>query len=64
MASPTSLSLLVLLDNLPVLAEGENRHPALAERLSQHLLRWIGERDHKDLSKIYMPLTPLGASYG
>jgi hypothetical protein len=63
-AAATAPSILVVLDNLPTLPQETNRRPELVDRFSRQVLRWIGERDSRDLAKIYMPLTPVGASYG
>ena len=68
MSSPTtatpSSSILVFLDNLPTLPQESDWRPGLVGRFSQQVLRWIGERDSHDLSKMHMPLTPIGALYG
>lgn len=62
-ATATPSSILVLLDNLPTLPPESDWNPGLVDRYSRQVLRWIGERDSEDVSKMYMPLTPVGASY-
>lgn len=68
MSSPTTTaappSILILLDNLPTLPQETDRRPELVDRFARQVLLWVGERDSRDLSKTYMPLTPVGASYG
>jgi hypothetical protein len=63
-ASAAAPRILILLDNLPTLPQGIARRPELVDRCSRQVLRWIGERSSRDLAKIYMPLTSVGASYG
>ena len=63
-ATATPSSILVLLDNLPTLPPESDWKLGLVDRYSRQVLRWIGDSDGQDVSKIYMPLTPVGASYG
>ena len=62
-ATATPSSILVLLDNLPTLPTESDWNPGLVDRYSEQVLRWIGDSDGQDVSKICMPLTPVGASY-
>ena len=56
---------LVLLDGIPAVDEAQRRtRQDLPDVLCRQILRWIGEQDSNNLSKIYMPLDNMGASYG
>jgi len=52
---------LLQVDGLPILPPGG--HPDQAARLCWQVLRWIGEQQHDNLAKIYMPLAVGGASH-
>lgn len=55
--------MLVALDGLPVV--DETRHTEMqAQLLCQNVLRWLGDLDYHNLSKIYMPQNYTGTSFG